>query len=77
MAVAARTMSTTSMPWTKLIRATAGPDGTKSYTEGEQMECGQQPTDRHGFVPGKLYTNLNSIEAHGLLDTGRRQKCHR
>src|SRR5882762_7369234 len=32
----------------RLQRATAGPDGTKSYTEGEQMECGQQPTDRHG-----------------------------
>jgi len=39
-AVAARTMSTTSTAWTKLIR-------TKRLAEREQMNGGQQPSDRH------------------------------
>jgi hypothetical protein len=38
MAVAARTMRTTSTAWTKLIRA----------KRREQIQCGQQPSDRHG-----------------------------
>ena len=31
-----------------LQRATASPDGAESDTEREQMQCGQQPSDRHG-----------------------------
>ena len=32
----------------RLERATPSPDGAESDTEREQMECGEQPSDRHG-----------------------------
>src|SRR6266446_1935026 len=40
----------------RLQRAGASPDGAKSYTEREQMECGQQPSDRHVVSQARSHT---------------------
>src|SRR6266446_8957464 len=40
----------------RLQRAGASPDSPKSYTEREQMECGQEPSDRHVVSQARSHT---------------------